>query len=73
MGYGVVAKINIKKERCKGCGLCVIYCQGKNIELSKEMNARGLHFAVFSDKDSKCNGCSRCYIICPDMAIEVYK
>ncbi len=66
-------KVKIKKEKCKGCGLCVIYCPGKNLKLSEEINSRGLHFAVFSDNGSKCNACSRCYIICPDTAIEVYK
>ena len=68
-----MAKVKIKKEKCKGCGLCVIYCPVKKMKLSEEINSRGLHFAVFSDNGSKCNACSRCYIICPDTAIEVYK
>ena len=68
-----MAKVKIKKEKCKGCGLCVIYCPAKKLQLSEDINSRGSHFAVFSDNGSKCNACSRCYIICPDVAIEVYK
>ena len=65
---------HIDHHRQIRCGLPeVIYCPGKKLKLSEDINSRGLHFAVFCDNGSKCNACSRCYIICPDTAIEVYK
>jgi len=66
-------KIDIKKEKCKGCELCIMYCPGACIKLDKTLNKKGVHAAVFSDKDNKCTGCSFCAIICPDLCIEVYK
>jgi 2-oxoglutarate ferredoxin oxidoreductase subunit delta len=44
----------------------------KQIELSEELNKKGIHFAVFED-EGKCTGCCMCAWMCPDVAIEVYK
>jgi 2-oxoglutarate ferredoxin oxidoreductase subunit delta len=65
-------KIEIRKERCKGCGLCVNACPKKCIALSKEINETGYHWAQFDSQDN-CLGCGFCYQVCPDMCIEVYK
>ena len=66
-------KIEINKERCKGCRLCVVYCPNGCIRLDDFINKRGVHPVLFLDKDKKCTGCSFCEIVCPDMCIEVYK
>ena len=66
------SKIEIDKERCKGCGLCVLYCAKSLIKIGTFLNKRGMHPAKFSGKD-ECSGCSFCAIVCPDMAITVYK
>ena len=68
MGY-----IKIDKDRCKGCGLCIIYCPSHLLCVSGDLNKVGIHAAEFKDKDGKCTGCTMCAVICPDCAIEVYK
>ena len=67
-----MAKIKIDKEKCKGCGLCIIYCPRNLIVAAKKINNRGVKPAQFK-KEKACIGCAFCAIICPDNAIEVYK
>ena len=65
--------IEINKQRCKGCGLCVSACPKKLIELdSKERNDKGFYPAKITD-NSKCINCKFCAMMCPDCAIKVYK
>ncbi|OGF51432.1 MAG: hypothetical protein A2044_00150 [Candidatus Firestonebacteria bacterium GWA2_43_8] len=66
-------KVVINKERCKSCGYCILYCNKKNLSLSKNFNTKGYVYAEFDDKDGKCNSCALCALMCPDAAIEVYK
>lgn len=70
-----MAKINIDKERCKGCGLCIINCSRHLITLTGQVNKLGVKTArylqVSGSKD--CVGCGLCAIMCPDCAIEVWK
>jgi len=65
-------KIEIDIERCKGCGLCILYCQKGHIKSAKTLNKKGIHPVEFLDKDG-CTGCAFCAIICPDMCITVYR
>ncbi len=72
-------RIEIDKERCKGCGLCIMVCPKHNIEVSEELNTKGYYPASFkeaegdADPKSECTGCAMCAITCPDIAIEVYR
>lgn len=72
-------RIEIDRERCKGCGLCMTVCPKKKIEISVKLNSKGYYPAEFpgdtlSDSDKTgCTGCALCAIICPDVAIEVYR
>ena len=68
-----MGKIKINKEKCKGCGLCVIYCPNKLVRISEELNKKGLYTVKFEDHGKKCTGCSVCALMCPDFAIEVYR
>ena len=69
-----MAYIEINKDRCKGCGLCLKNCKEKLIVLLEgELNALGYHPAGFVDEEGKCKGCKICAEVCPDMCIEVYK
>ncbi|UCB56683.1 MAG: 2-oxoacid:acceptor oxidoreductase [Candidatus Omnitrophota bacterium] len=66
-----MGKIKIKKEKCKGCCLCIDSCPKKLITLSKSLNKRGVRFVCFTEGD--CSACALCARICPDCCIEVYK
>ena len=67
-----MAKVEIKKDRCKGCELCIVHCPTKHLKLSKELNKRGVKFVETVD-GTKCVGCGICFMMCPDCCIEVYK
>jgi len=64
-----MASIKIDFEKCKGCGLCVINCPLKTIEIGKKTNKLGYCYAVKAREE--CTGCAMCYQICPDAVIEV--
>ncbi len=72
-------KIEIDKERCKGCGLCITVCPKGQIEISDELNKKGYYPASFKEAhlieadESECTGCALCGLVCPDVAIDVYK
>ncbi len=66
-----MAKITVNEMLCKGCGMCVMACPVKIIELEKErINSKGYHPATSIDQ-SKCTGCRSCALMCPDVAITV--
>ena len=72
-------RIEIDKERCKGCGLCMNVCPKKQIEISDELNTKAYYPARFQEENLKepdpaeCTGCAMCALTCPDVAIEVYR
>jgi 2-oxoglutarate ferredoxin oxidoreductase subunit delta len=65
-------KIEINREKCKGCLLCVSVCPKGSIKQDKKLNARGVKPVEFTEGAS-CIGCAMCAVICPDCAIEVFK
>ncbi len=68
-----MAIVTFKTDNCKGCGLCVLVCPKKIIELSKDhINAKGYRPARCIDME-KCIGCAFCARMCPDCVIEVDK
>ena len=64
--------IEILKEECKGCGVCMDACPHNAIELSSDMNRRGHRYAHQMTAEN-CTGCTLCYVQCPSSAIVVYK
>ncbi len=64
--------LQIERERCKGCGVCVTACPLQVLSLSNEVNGKGYQFAVMAKTDL-CTGCTSCAIICPDNCITVYR
>lgn len=62
--------VEIKKDKCKGCSLCVIHCPVHHLTLSKKLNKRGVHYAQ-ENPTHQCIGCGFCYVMCPDACIEV--
>ncbi len=57
--------IEIKKEWCKSCGICVDACNRGVLEMKGEYPE-----IVIEDK---CNACGMCEVMCPDFAITVEK
>ncbi|MDY7037802.1 MAG: 4Fe-4S binding protein [Thermodesulfobacteriota bacterium] len=67
-----MAEVKFKRERCKGCGLCVIACPKKVIRLSPKINRSGYPVAEILDMEL-CTGCTFCAEMCPDVVITVFK
>ena len=66
--------IEIRMEKCKGCGLCVAVCKKGNIVISEgDINALGYAPAKFEDPEGECTGCKMCAEVCPDCCITVYR
>jgi len=68
----VKGSIQIDRELCKGCQVCIEFCPHKVIALFSNVNAAG-YLPVKVDKPEECNGCGICAIVCPEVAIEVYR
>jgi 2-oxoglutarate ferredoxin oxidoreductase subunit delta len=55
--------IEVKVSWCKGCGLCVDYCNLGVLEMNGTLPK--------VVKVEKCSRCMQCEVICPDFAISV--
>ena len=64
--------IEIDRELCKGCKLCIAFCPKDVIGVSEKVNAGGYLPATYADSD-ECTGCAICALVCPEVAIEVYR
>jgi len=56
--------IEVNREFCKGCGICVAFCPKGVLELDDHEKAEVKHL-------EECNACMLCELRCPDMAVEV--
>lgn len=66
-----MAKITIKTDSCKGCGLCVDACPKNLIRIAEDkINAKGHHPAE-TVNIFQCVGCMSCATMCPDCVITV--
>ena len=54
----------IKRNWCKGCGICVAFCPQDALSMDD------MEKAVLAHPD-KCTSCGMCEIRCPDLAIEL--
>ena len=64
-------KIEVERNRCKGCERCVLACPQKVIAMSKELNEKSYPYATAAHQP-RCLGCRLCAITCPDVAIRVF-
>jgi len=64
--------IQISRELCKGCEICIAFCPKAAIVVSDTLNAIGYFPAQFKE-DGECTGCGTCALVCPEVAIEVYR
>ena len=67
-----MAKIEVLKEYCKSCKLCVLACPKEVLEIGKNTNSMGYDIVIMK-KDKECVACKRCAVVWPEAAIEVYK
>ena len=63
-------EVVILERFCKGCGLCVEFCEQGKLAIDPRPNRRGVQPAVVLP-EVDCTGCLRCATICPDAAVEV--
>ncbi|MFO7461422.1 MAG: 4Fe-4S binding protein [Desulfatiglandales bacterium] len=57
--------IVIRKDLCKGCGICVAFCPTHVLELGEDEKATAVRI-------EECTACGLCEMRCPDLAIEVH-
>ena len=68
----VIGTVEVNRERCKGCNLCVVACPQKVLKVAEEVNGRGYHYSEMVHPDD-CIGCKNCATVCPDSVIEVWR
>lgn len=56
----------IHVERCKGCGICTVFCPDRVLAVGEELNAYGYRFVEMTGAGT-CRGCLRCCMMCPDV------
>jgi 2-oxoglutarate ferredoxin oxidoreductase subunit delta len=64
--------IEVDRELCKGCLLCVRACPLKVLEVDTELNSSGSYPAKVVNV-GKCIACGNCYEVCPDVCIKVFE
>lgn len=64
--------IEVDRERCKGCGLCVEACPKDCLRLSECVNRMGYYY-VEQQRPEACTSCTACGVMCPDGCITVYR
>jgi 2-oxoglutarate ferredoxin oxidoreductase subunit delta len=65
-------RIEISSRFCKGCALCVEFCQEGNLYIEEKPNEYGIQAAAVR-QGAECNGCTRCAVMCPDAAIQIVR
>jgi 2-oxoglutarate ferredoxin oxidoreductase subunit delta len=64
--------VNIDRELCKGCLLCIRACPVKVLGQSGTPNTSGAYPSEMVRPDL-CIACGNCYEVCPDVCVEVYE
>lgn len=64
------ARIQVNKDWCKGCHICVEVCPQHVLEVDQEGFLRGFH-PVRVARPEDCTLCRQCELLCPDLAISV--
>jgi 2-oxoglutarate ferredoxin oxidoreductase subunit delta len=65
-------KVEIDRELCKGCLLCVRACPLKLLEADTTLNTSGSYPSKVVNSE-KCIACGNCYEVCPDVCIRVFE
>jgi 2-oxoglutarate ferredoxin oxidoreductase subunit delta len=65
-----LGQVYIDKERCKGCGYCIEYCQRDVLTIGSELSSKGYQLAAVKD-GARCLACGFCEFICPEFALKL--
>jgi len=63
-------KIEIDRNWCKGCYICVEICPKGVLEVDRDKWWKGFHPVVVTHPE-ECTACRQCELLCPDLAIAV--
>ena len=64
-----MAKVNVRRERCKGCYYCVESCPKKALGVSDQKNGKGYTYVKWDQ--GLCVACGTCFEVCPDLVYEI--
>lgn len=62
--------VEIDRNLCKGCELCVQACPQRVLAKSRKINIKG-YFPAEVEEPFRCIGCQMCALTCPDVAISI--
>ena len=65
-----MTSVRVIRRYCKGCGLCVAFCEQGVLSMSDKVGPKGFK-NVEVTYPGECTGCGRCALMCPDAAIEI--
>lgn len=65
-------RVQIDRERCKACGLCIEVCNKHLLALGNTLNSHGYGAVELHDAPS-CTACALCAVVCPEAGVQVYK
>jgi len=68
----VKGRLDIDKEKCKGCEVCTTVCPFQILEMRPQVNGKGYHYPFVNDPE-RCTGCTNCAVVCPDSCIVVFR
>lgn len=63
-----MSRIIVDEEKCRGCGLCIVFCPRQVLAASSRFNRDGLQ-PVEQARPEQCIGCATCALMCPHVAI----
>lgn len=58
-------QVKVRKDECKGCGVCVAVCPRECLVMDSRLNAMGYEYVEFIN-GNQCTACGLCFLSCPE-------